>query len=307
MMPTPEARWTRLRTELCAWRKYPKAAIATLRAEHEIFRPLMLGELAELVDDPDRLVEDADFFVHIHLLALLAEWRETAAWPSLLRLFQHLDQERYEAIYNIEGNEYLTPLVATLMPAGTAPLDEVQALLETPEVSVWLRDDMVEVLWQMVEKGVLPREEVIPRLRQVLDKERAFQLARDIEARDDTLSTMILVSLAKLGDAQSIPLVQTLFDEQLVDPLYWGNKVEDYAVYMRGEKVWVEKYPLDWVDDATVFLKYHFYQPSRKEKFTSLEKYAPPNETIFRDGPKIGRNDPCPCGSGKKYKKCCGA
>jgi len=25
-----------------------------------------------------------------------------------------------------------------------------------------------------------------------------------------------------------------------------------------------------------------------------------------RTGPKIGRNDPCPCGSGKKYKKCCG-
>jgi preprotein translocase subunit SecA len=24
-------------------------------------------------------------------------------------------------------------------------------------------------------------------------------------------------------------------------------------------------------------------------------------------GEKIGRNDPCPCGSGKKYKKCCGA
>jgi uncharacterized protein len=23
--------------------------------------------------------------------------------------------------------------------------------------------------------------------------------------------------------------------------------------------------------------------------------------------PKIGRNDPCPCGSGKKFKKCCGA
>lgn len=25
----------------------------------------------------------------------------------------------------------------------------------------------------------------------------------------------------------------------------------------------------------------------------------------IRQGPKIGRNDPCPCGSGKKYKKCC--
>jgi preprotein translocase subunit SecA len=29
-------------------------------------------------------------------------------------------------------------------------------------------------------------------------------------------------------------------------------------------------------------------------------------QTIVRDQPKIGRNDPCPCGSGRKYKKCCG-
>jgi len=29
-------------------------------------------------------------------------------------------------------------------------------------------------------------------------------------------------------------------------------------------------------------------------------------ETIRRDLPKVGRNDPCPCGSGRKYKKCCG-
>ena len=25
-----------------------------------------------------------------------------------------------------------------------------------------------------------------------------------------------------------------------------------------------------------------------------------------REEPKVGRNDPCPCGSGKKYKQCCG-
>ena len=29
-------------------------------------------------------------------------------------------------------------------------------------------------------------------------------------------------------------------------------------------------------------------------------------ETVRRDGDKVGRNDPCPCGSGKKYKKCHG-
>jgi uncharacterized protein len=30
-------------------------------------------------------------------------------------------------------------------------------------------------------------------------------------------------------------------------------------------------------------------------------------KTIKRDQPKVGRNDLCPCGSGKKYKKCHGA
>ncbi len=30
-------------------------------------------------------------------------------------------------------------------------------------------------------------------------------------------------------------------------------------------------------------------------------------QTATRDQPKVGRNEPCPCGSGKKYKKCCGA
>lgn len=28
--------------------------------------------------------------------------------------------------------------------------------------------------------------------------------------------------------------------------------------------------------------------------------------TRINEGPKVGRNDPCPCGSGRKYKKCCG-
>ncbi|MDA3895171.1 MAG: SEC-C metal-binding domain-containing protein [Desulfobacteraceae bacterium] len=27
---------------------------------------------------------------------------------------------------------------------------------------------------------------------------------------------------------------------------------------------------------------------------------------MVQDKSKVGRNDPCPCGSGKKYKKCCG-
>ena len=41
------------------------------------------------------------------------------------------------------------------------------------------------------------------------------------------------------------------------------------------------------------------------EERRKLYKEQKASGTIVK-GPKIGRNDPCPCGSGKKYKKCCG-
>jgi SEC-C motif-containing protein len=34
---------------------------------------------------------------------------------------------------------------------------------------------------------------------------------------------------------------------------------------------------------------------------------AAPKAPVVRESPKVGRNDPCSCGSGKKFKKCCGA
>jgi preprotein translocase subunit SecA len=37
------------------------------------------------------------------------------------------------------------------------------------------------------------------------------------------------------------------------------------------------------------------------------EEIKLPAVTIRRDAPKVGRNDPCPCGSGKKFKNCHGA
>lgn len=44
----------------------------------------------------------------------------------------------------------------------------------------------------------------------------------------------------------------------------------------------------------------------RKEFIAERERLASmPKVPYVRDEPRVGRNDPCPCGSGKKYKKCC--
>ena len=47
-------------------------------------------------------------------------------------------------------------------------------------------------------------------------------------------------------------------------------------------------------------------EPDKPEDITDLTRLLnPPKPTVV--GKKVGRNEPCPCGSGKKYKNCCGA
>ncbi len=56
----------------------------------------------------------------------------------------------------------------------------------------------------------------------------------------------------------------------------------------------------DWLYNLPEWDK-HLTVERRKELYKAQK-----SSTTIVKGKKIGRNDPCPCGSGKKYKKCCG-
>ena len=56
----------------------------------------------------------------------------------------------------------------------------------------------------------------------------------------------------------------------------------------------------DWLDELPQWDEI-FTEEQKKELYKEQKKSG----TVVK-GPKIGRNDPCPCGSGKKYKHCCG-
>jgi SEC-C motif-containing protein len=70
---------------------------------------------------------------------------------------------------------------------------------------------------------------------------------------------------------------------------------------------------------GTVEFKAHYRMNGAKQVHHELAEFRKTNDTWYfydgkmvgpgqvrRDTPKVGRNDPCPCGSGMKYKKCCG-
>jgi uncharacterized protein len=90
----------------------------------------------------------------------------------------------------------------------------------------------------------------------------------------------------------------------------WDSPLADMAraIYLLGAEE-VEEEEMALVDDpvkrnklaiemeAAIPHIFKYWQPRRKSSV----------QQVRNEGPKTGRNDPCPCGSGKKFKKCCGA
>ncbi len=94
----------------------------------------------------------------------------------------------------------------------------------------------------------------------------------ELAAELDKMSPQIL---AQAKDPQMRALIISIYRKMLIDGV---NINDDKEV-----KKWMKKHPevLHGGETAKV-------------------------ETVRREEPKVGRNDPCTCGSGKKYKKCCG-
>ncbi len=91
------------------------------------------------------------------------------------------------------------------------------------------------------------------------------------------------------------------------------DKVKEYDE--RGIREWSEK--SEWLGleiratdkggaaDTEGRIDFEFRKQDGKWYFWDGHFVKP--ETVRREQPKVGRNDPCSCGSGKKFKKCCGA
>ena len=116
-------------------------------------------------------------------------------------------------------------------------------------------------------------------------------------------------TVKELADKYNIDVfAMTGFLDGINDSLKVPNPIEemeeDTVVSLKFDK---EKLYKNMVDAKADWL-YELPQWDKifdKEKKHELYLEQKKSGTIVK-GPKIGRNDPCPCGSGKKYKQCCG-
>jgi len=83
----------------------------------------------------------------------------------------------------------------------------------------------------------------------------------------------------------------------LMQPIYLlgADEIEEDELPLVDDPVKAHKLAVEI--EANIQDIYKFWLPQRSSGI----------DPVKREAPKVGRNDPCPCGSGKKYKKCCGA
>lgn len=93
--------------------------------------------------------------------------------------------------------------------------------------------------------------------------------------------------------------------EDYVEKGHENTVLEAEELFYFFYKIMGESHPLleKW-EETTVAREQQYSKMIKRDNMLikeNIEKQAPPQKKV-----KVGRNDPCPCGSGKKYKKCCG-
>ena len=103
------------------------------------------------------------------------------------------------------------------------------------------------------------------------------------------------------------PEIRRAFAEGLVDPQSMDpEELEAVEAEPRGRTIEAmrnHQLPIDDVSAATSWWSNVDPDDDWDDEDGAIVDVQEP----YRAPPKIGRNEPCPCGSGKKYKKCCGS
>jgi preprotein translocase subunit SecA len=238
----------------------------------------------------------------------------------LLTLAEDLVDQRVEQHCGsaIDPEDWDTDALALSVGEATGlPAESVDAL-ELDDVSA---DEMHDVLWGAVKRRYVEKEEAvdIDILRRV-ERDVMLQIV-DTQWKDHLYSLDHLKEgIGLRGYAQKDPLVEykresfTLFqamkdriDAEMVRYLWRLRPVAQgdgtTAPPIRRQRA----APITLNDPgagASAFSGAARTGPPRPERTGGDDAAV---RTVRRDTPKVGRNDPCPCGSGKKYKKCHGA
>jgi hypothetical protein len=293
--------------------KVPADAVREAEQRREDMIQPLIDIIAHASNAPLEELTDQEGLVFM-AFHLLGSWRVTSAYPVAAR-FLGSDREKVEWLLGDAVTITCHRVMFNLFDGDMAPL---KTLIENPAVDVYVRRRMFDLLGMLMLAGKLERDELTAYLRDLHGR---------LEGDPEGLVWAGWAELiAQTGLRELTDLVEESFRTMRIEPMFLSrtdfhrilNDAEAGQV-MQGVPHEFEPFGDlvaelgdwtirdDWenegVSESDVAAGWGDTGVISAVRQDVRRDVSRPASNPYRS---VGRNDPCPCGSGKKFKRCCG-
>ncbi len=285
---------------------FPRKAIEAAMEMREGIVPELLRIIENTIANAEELAkEDADghYFAHLYAIYLLAQFRETRAYPLMIQ-FARLDMD---LLYDLVGEFVTEDMCRAIASVCDGDTHLIEDLVEDSNLDGYVRGAALRSLLVLVETGDIDRDNVMAYLKSLLEG----KLERSHSHVWDTL----VACATRLHPGEVIDHITLAYEEGLVDPGFISPRSVEKALMKDRESVLHDIHELEGgyienvVDEMAGWACFK-NQPKRAARtepaMPASSQPGPPNPSQPHRTARLKPNDPCVCGSGKKYKKCCG-
>jgi len=296
----------------------PSEAVFTEVAKHRSeLTPLLLNEIKTFADNPDNVTQRGDDYIrHIVSLFILAYLRNKDAYPLIIKLLSHPGDK----VVQLSGEVFTEALGRILASVYDGNLQAIKSVIENATLNPWIRCAALDSLMVLWKENVLDRNDIIIYLKELLETK--------LERVPGYVWDTIALIAYDLHPSELEELLRQAISEQLIVPIVLNVKSlkaclkEGLNETIKNKDNVVDGYIKEPVKELTWWLYPDEDALDKGMEYASVavpivDKKVVPGERSMPMGwrsnmvvntkAKVGRNETCPCGSAKKYKKCCGA
>jgi len=224
-------------------------------------------------------------------------------------------QNSIDAIFNIlsQSTEYLQfhlgEFITSFLwePLYKLAVDNLQVFEEfmfIPGVDTYARCTVPDLVAQIALHHPERRDEVINWFRNVITFFLNSKL--DDNVIDSDLIGLMICDISDMEGTELLPDIEKLFERGIVSKHICGDWDELSETFINSSDYDLKRKVLPIAERyEEVTSTWAGYNEDERDLDYHYDNYTPPYQMPVIAAPKIGRNAPCPCGSGKKYKKCC--
>ncbi len=273
----------------------PGEALRVAEENQSEITPKLLDAVRMAAEDPQPLLEDHEYQLHIYAIYLLAKFRETGAYPHVVKLFKLADEQALDLTGDVLCEDGPI-LLASVCDGDIAP---IKTIIENEEAHALLRTSAIASLPLLYMWGERTREEIIAYFRALF--------ANILPKPGNTTVWAALVTCCGHMQAQELAneVRQAYLDELILVDALPHQEIE--AALMGARPQMVERFIRRYRQIQSTAESISWWRCFSMKQDQQPTQPVDPNQPNPYANAGIGRNDPCPCGSGKKYKKCCGA